>query len=225
MSEPPSAKVLSQPPTSTSVGFLSLPIEIRNIIYERVLAVPHPLYVFQDTGSRVEIFAPEKPHEWLGLLFVNRQISEEARTVLYGVNHFHFMETTPRLLASFLNLVGNINAGLLSRLSIKFPTLEISKARSEEIRIHTDSLQSLQLLQQRCIKLTTLEALVYNSSEVITDDRDTQSVRDAFAEINAQFRCIRSLKEIIVRVYTKPLSPSIRALMKELGWVIVIGDM
>lgn len=135
------------------------------------------------------------------------------------------METTPRLLASFLDLVGNMNAGLLSRLSIKFPTFEISKDQPEEIRIHTDSLQSVQLLQQRCTKLRTLELLFYNSSEVVTDDRDRQSVRNAFAAINAQFRCIRSLKEIIVRVYTKSLSPSIRALMKEFGWVIVGGDL
>ncbi|KAE8551779.1 hypothetical protein TMatcc_001763 [Talaromyces marneffei ATCC 18224] len=225
MSELPSASVPLQSPTCTRVDFLDLPIEIRNNIYKRVLAVPHPLYIFQDSRSRLEIFAPEKPHQWLGLLFSNRQVSEEARTVLYGNNQFHFMETTPRLLTSFFNVIGYSNAGLLSRLSIKFPTFEISKDRPGEIRIHTDSLQSIQLLQQRCVKLTSLEALVYDPSEAVTDDWEIQSVRDVLAEINTQFRCIRSLKEIIVRVYTKPPSPSIRALMNELGWVVVVGGI
>jgi hypothetical protein len=34
---------------------------LRNDIYEGVLYVPHLLYLFQDTGSRVETFAPEGP--------------------------------------------------------------------------------------------------------------------------------------------------------------------
>jgi hypothetical protein len=42
-------------------NIFGLPRKIRNDIYERVFYVPHPLYLFQDTGSRVETFAPERP--------------------------------------------------------------------------------------------------------------------------------------------------------------------
>ncbi|CAN9146254.1 unnamed protein product [Alternaria alternata] len=46
---------------SATGNFLDLPKGIRNNIYEKVLAVPHPIYLFQEPNSRVETFAPEKP--------------------------------------------------------------------------------------------------------------------------------------------------------------------
>jgi hypothetical protein len=64
------------------VNFLDLPIPIRNKIYENVLVVLHPLYLFQEPGSPVDAFAPDEPLQWLALLHTNRQISVEASAVL-----------------------------------------------------------------------------------------------------------------------------------------------
>jgi hypothetical protein len=75
-------------------NFLGLPKGIRNDIYEKVLAVLHPLYLFQEPKSRVETFAPEKPSRWLALLLTNRQICREASVILYRVTHFHLVDTT-----------------------------------------------------------------------------------------------------------------------------------
>lgn len=73
-------------------NFLSLPIEIRNNIYQKVLALPQPLHLFQDPGYPVESFIPGKPYLWLALLYTNRQISEKARAVLYRFNSFTFQK-------------------------------------------------------------------------------------------------------------------------------------
>jgi hypothetical protein len=76
-------------------GFFSLPREVRDDIYQRVLLVTHPLHFFQQTGSEVvEMFVPERPVRWLALLYTNREVREDASAVLYGLNHYTFMDTT-----------------------------------------------------------------------------------------------------------------------------------
>jgi hypothetical protein len=54
--------------------------------------VPEPLYLFQDPGSPLEIFMPNKPRAWLALLYTSRRVSYEARSVLYGANRFSLEE-------------------------------------------------------------------------------------------------------------------------------------
>ncbi|KAH8432185.1 uncharacterized protein LDX57_009824 [Aspergillus melleus] len=147
-------------------NLLSLPIEARNRIYEQVLTVPHPLFLFKDPGCPVATFAPEKPRRWLSLLYTNRQISEEASVVLYGMNQFTLeeMETKNRrsgLLRSFLNCIGPVNAASLSHLCINFPAMEQIEGHSEGIRLEEDGLQTLQLLQRECTGLQTLELLLF----------------------------------------------------------------
>ena len=218
----------SQPTASASASFLSLPIKTRNSIYKRVLIVPHPLYLFQDRGCPVETFAPEKPYRLGALLYNNRQISDEARAILYGMNQFTLQEadTTQRqgrLLESFLNCIGPVNAGFLSHLCIEFPATERIEGQSGEIRIREDSLQSLQLLQNECIRLKTLETLIYdqNYSALIEEEQNrNEFVREVLLEIDAQFRGIASLNEIIVRVSSGSLAPSVREFLQGLGWVV-----
>ncbi|KAL5362309.1 hypothetical protein BJX96DRAFT_100055 [Aspergillus floccosus] len=69
----------SQPSSSTPVGFLSLEIELRNCIYREVLALPYPLFLFQNPGCPVESFAPEKLPQWLALLSTARQSRRRRR--------------------------------------------------------------------------------------------------------------------------------------------------
>jgi len=101
----------SQRTSPVPTSLFSLPDHIRDDIYRRVLVVPHSLFLFQDTGSRViQTFAPEKPSRWLALLYTNRQIHDEATAVLYGFNDFTFMDTTQHqgsLLESFFDCIGS----------------------------------------------------------------------------------------------------------------------
>lgn len=223
---------LPQSTTSTSANFFSLPIEIRNHIYKQVLAVPLPLYLFQDTGPRVEVFAPEKPYRWLALLYTNRQISDEVSAILYGENKFTLEEVGSlqhqgKLLKSFLDCIGSVNTGFLSHLCITFPALERVDGRPREIRLTKNTVQNLQLLKKGGSKLRTLEMLVYGKgcSDLFREDlNNNRYLREAFMEIDTQLRGIDSLQNIIVRISSGSPAPSVREFLQELGWVVFPGS-
>jgi hypothetical protein len=224
--------IMSGSSSESVLGFLRLPIEIRNDIYQRVLTLSNPLYLFQDPGSRVETFSPEIHSQWLAFLYINRQIYYEARAVLYGRNHFTLMEVEiaqhrSSLLKSFINTIGPLNAGFLSHISISFPATENRKTSEDQpgkIRLREDSLQSLQLLQTQCTRLRTLETLVSGKNYTNLIKADNQFAREALSEVNAQFRGIASLNKIIVRIYSGTPSPSTREFMQGLGWVVLLSN-
>lgn len=210
--------------------FSDLPERVRYDIYKRVLVMGHPIYLFQDNGSRVETFAPEVPIRWLALLHSNGQISREARTVLYSMNRFTLVDTTQQqvgLLQSFLDRIGSVNASLLSHLCINFPVVENRKGQSCGVELREDGRQSLRLLQEKCGNLTTLETFVHsNNSSFLTEacENNSQFVREALLRIDAQLKAISSLKQFIVRVYVGTLASSVMDMMRGLGWVVVLGD-
>ena len=214
----------SQLASSASINFLDLPNEVRNKIYQTVLVVLHPLYLFQDPGPCLETFAPDKPLQWLALLHTNRQISVEASAVLYRVNHFEFIDITKQqigVLRSFLDCIGSVNAASLSHLCINFPVAVSIAEEVGKVRLRDDNLQSLKLLQDKCTNLSTLEMIVhYRNSGFFT--RTDQFLREAFSHIDAQLKAIHSLQRIIVRVETQSRVPtsSAKDMMKRLGWLV-----
>ncbi|KAE8350086.1 hypothetical protein BDV28DRAFT_163201 [Aspergillus coremiiformis] len=221
----------ASPAASASVGFFRLPIEARNKIYQQVLVVPHPLYLFQDPGCQVETFAPETPYQWLALLYTNRQISNEARAILYGINRFTLQDAGQRqgsLLKSFLNCIGPVNTGLLSYLCIDFPATERTESQLGRIKLREDSVQSLQLLQKECTRLKTLEVLLYSqdSRDLIQTDQEIniKLVQEILSEIHLQFQDIASLTKIIVRVCNGSPASSVKEFMQGLGWIVLVGD-
>jgi len=222
-----SERAFSQPVGSAAINFFSLPGKARDNIYKRVLIVAHPLYLFQDPGSRVETFAPERPFRWLALLYTNRQMKSEAGAVLYGMSNFTFLDTTRQqvgLLQAFLNCIGPVNASLLSHLCINFPVIE---GQPGESKLREDSLQSLKLLQEKCINLTTLETHFYsnNSSGLTRMDQDNlQFIREALSQFDVQLKAIPSLDKIIVRVYGGTPTPSVMEFMQGFGWVVLPGN-
>ena len=226
-------RAYSQPAGSAGITFFSLPREIRNKIYKRVLIVAHPVFLFQDAGSRVETFAPERPFRWLSLLYTNRQMHSEAIKVLYGMNNFGLLDTTPQqlgLLQTFLNYIGSVNAGLLSHLCINFPVAESIEGQPGKVKLRDDSLQSLKLLREKCTNLTTLETLIHskNSKGLIKTDQDnSQFIQNGLSHIDAQLKAIPSLNRVIVRNYNGTYdgtpTPSVIELMQGLGWVVLRG--
>src|SRR6187399_3023064 len=111
--------------SSEKPGFSHLSRELRDRIYQRVLYVAHPLYLFTQGGSnQVELFAPERPVRWLALLYTNRQVHTEASATLYRSHKFVMVDTThnqANLLQFFLNKIGSVNAGHLTHICINFP--------------------------------------------------------------------------------------------------------
>lgn len=217
----------SQSTSSATVNFLDLPIEVRNRIYEIVLVILHPLYLFQEPGSPVETFAPDRPLQWLALLHTNRQIYVEASAVLYAINHFHFVDITQRqvgVLRSFLDCIGYVNAASLSHLCINFPIAESIDDQPGKVRLRDDSLESLKLLQDKCTNLSTLETVVhYKNSSFFT--RTDEFLREAFSQIDAQLKAIPSLKRIIIRIAVNDRVPTSSAmdLMQGFGWLVLSG--
>ncbi|KAK5936496.1 hypothetical protein PMZ80_011263 [Knufia obscura] len=209
------------------VNFLSLPTEIRNKIYEQVLVIPHPLYLFQEPGFSVDTFAPDKPFQWPALLYTNRQIHGEASAVLYGMNHFHFVDITAQqvdVLRSFLSHIGITNAASVSHLCVNFPVAQNIEGEPRKFRLRDDSMQALTLLQDKCTSLSTLETVVhYKNSSFFT--RTDKFLQEALPQIDAQLRAISSLESIVVRVEVHGQIPtsSAKELMQELGWSVVSG--
>ncbi|CAF9920611.1 MAG: hypothetical protein HETSPECPRED_004313 [Heterodermia speciosa] len=98
---------------------LSLPPEIRNLIYCSVYAFKsiypatrnglRSLILFSDNGFEDEL----PPSEVLALLLVNRQILKEAAAIFYGKIQFEqFMHDMPR----FIKGIGRMRANLLTDL-------------------------------------------------------------------------------------------------------------
>ncbi|KAB8211946.1 hypothetical protein BDV34DRAFT_219162 [Aspergillus parasiticus] len=226
MSAARSNKPLCRPTSSAHAGFLRLPIDLRKNIYSQVLAVAHPLFLFQDPGCRIELFGPERPPQWLALLYTNRQISDEAKTVLHSTNEFAFEEETKRqgnLLKSFLDCIGSVNAGFLSYIRMSFPATEGVDDQLDEIRIREDGWQTLRLLQEHCANLKALETLVYGPNCVLITDKEinVRFLQDALQDINTQLRAIRRLDRIIVKIRSGSPAHQIAEFMQQLGWIVL----
>lgn len=217
----------SQPAGSAGISLFSLPREIRNKIYKRVLIVAHPVFLFQDAGPRVETFAPDRPFRWLSLLYTNRQMHNEAIPVLYGMNNFSLVDSTPQqvgLLQTFLDRIGSVNAGLLSHLCINFPVAESIEGRRGKVKLRDDSLQILKLLRERTTNLTTLETFIYGKNFMgltETDQDNSQFIQDGLSQIDAQLKAIPSLNRVIVRILGETPTLSVIELMQGLEWVVL----
>ncbi|KAF7559751.1 hypothetical protein G7046_g4402 [Stylonectria norvegica] len=226
-----SSPTLEDHPVPGPVSFLGLPKAIRQDIYRRVLVVAHPIYVFQDKkGSQVETFAPDRLTHWLALLYVNQQVCDEARAVLYGMNSFVLVDTTQQqvgLLRSFIRGIGSANAESVSHLSINFPFVEWMEDQPSKVKLREDGLQSLRLLQDTCTNLMTLEIFVHSKNSTFLTDMDENSsilVPEALSKIDAQFKAILSLKKIIVRVHVGSLPTLVMDSRQGLGWVVLFGN-
>ncbi|CAI6095885.1 unnamed protein product [Clonostachys chloroleuca] len=160
--------------------FFSLPAKVRKRIFESILIVTHPIYLFQGNGSQVEAFAPEKPRKWLAPLQTSRQMHKEASAVLL-----------PTYVSSF------------------------------------PALSSLNLLQQECTCLKTLEVFIHSQkasglAQVIEDSPILAT--KALSQIDAQLNSIDSLVNVTVRVYDRSLEPSLKQPMQDLGWTVLRAD-
>ena len=198
-------------------NFLSLPSEIRNNIYEQLLLLQEP------------IVCPTCP--WLGhsqlraltpgLLLANKTVHREASSVLYGQNRFNFTMCTSEHVASFLEQIGRNNAHYIWYICVDFP--EFRCLDLHDVTIGDDSIRILAKIQSECNKLGTLTTSLHstNAMELELDALDSPKiVAQAIALVDARFRAISSLQEIIVEVYEDGPSDHIRREMKSHGWTI-----
>ncbi|GAB7360933.1 hypothetical protein MBLNU230_g0917t1 [Neophaeotheca triangularis] len=134
-------------------GFLDLPAELRNQIYNLA-------FVHEDPFN---FSSPQNFSRSAALLRTCRQIHDEGRTILYGENEFLFRRMTMRAgsfwvkewnevgfrsARRFLKAIGPTNTGFIRRLTFSFedavPSLNPDLSTAEERRfVHDDVLMSV----------------------------------------------------------------------------------
>ena len=80
--------------SSREFPFLQLPVEIRLLVYQ--YALPFSIYEYDYDGEKSDCPVTWFPGKCPGILFVNRQISQEARETLYRNNTFSIYVRHPR---------------------------------------------------------------------------------------------------------------------------------
>ncbi|KAH6720991.1 hypothetical protein BKA61DRAFT_709687 [Leptodontidium sp. MPI-SDFR-AT-0119] len=74
---------------SAKTGFLSLPLEIRDMIYRMVIVKEHPVRTISTLNPRSNHIRTSN-----SIIYVNKQISAEALPILYSVQTFEFTNGT-----------------------------------------------------------------------------------------------------------------------------------
>ncbi|KAH7123873.1 hypothetical protein B0J11DRAFT_568798 [Dendryphion nanum] len=197
------------------ITFLSLPSEVRNDIYGRLLL--RQQYIACPTQSVFRRFQPRELTP--GLLRVNKMIHGEASSLLYAQNHFNLTMCTSEDVTSFFKQIGYKNANYIRHIYIKFPRFRYLDM--EDVTIEDDSLRILEIIRDHCHKLSTITTSLSstNDMELRLDALDhLKIVGKAMALVDTCFRAISSLEEIIAEVYEDGPSGHIRREMKRLGW-------
>jgi len=205
-----------------SANFLSLPSELRNNIYEQLLVLQQPITCPIRFWRRQLIRRAGATSAFtLGLLRANKIIHFEASSILYGKNCFDLECRSSEDVALFLERIGRKNASYILHMNLDFP--EFQYLDPTDITIQDDSIGILTKIQSDCINLKTLTLSLSSTDEMEArlDALDyPKIVVEALRLVNARFRAISSLQEIIVEVYEDGPNDHIRREMKKHGWII-----
>ena len=159
---------------SDKIGFLDLPVELRDNIYRFILIASEPItirsYIMDERAEKKTATG----HEALtmGLLRCNRQISYNAAAIFYQFNTFHFAGYDMDMLRSmdpsrtdhshwtglyvFLQMIGPANRFHLQSLQIRFP-------KPQQVYQHADrtltSMKNFQVMPRSayCAQLNSME--------------------------------------------------------------------
>lgn len=173
--------------TDVRTNFLSLPRELRNLIYAYVLVDKE----YIDLGTWIHHSLSSQ------LLRTNRTIHDEAAEVLYAHNRFNFTMRYPDdLLPSFLDQIGPDNSKHIRHIRIDFPTFQYLDPG--DVNLTDQSVRILEKLKDCCGNLRTL-----TTSRSSTDNMERRLdnldhpkvVTEALKLVDARFRAISSLRE------------------------------
>ncbi len=155
------------------------------------------------------------------LFRANRNIHRETTLFFYSRNVFDITSARPGQVSSFIERIGNSNAGYMRHIITSFPSfLNLDPGN---ITFENDSFETLKTIQAACAGLSTLETSLdsTNSIELRLDDLDHHKLAtEALELVNTQFRAIPSIQEIILNVFEDGPSDCLRSIMKSYGWTI-----
>jgi hypothetical protein len=204
-----------------TANFLSLPSELRNNIYEQLLVLQDPIVCSTHSWFRSFHLGALTP----GLLLVNKTVHREASSLLYAQNRFDFTMCIPEYVASFFDQIGRNNANHIRHIYINFPS--ILNLGEHDATLEEDSIHMLARIQNDCTNLITLRTSL-DSTDTAAFELDAldspKAVVDMLALVDARFRAISSLREVIVEVYEDSVSAHIIDEMKSRGWTVEVTE-
>jgi hypothetical protein len=109
----------------------------------------------------------------------------------------------------------------LRDITVTFPGVERGPER--RFRLAEEGIRWLQRLKGECTGLVRIELLVYGPSTVDFVQADLEvdgSIGEVLSKVDAQLKGVHSLEKIMLRVSSGSVSPSVRELVKRLGWVV-----
>ncbi|KAF4763040.1 hypothetical protein N7455_010837 [Penicillium solitum] len=188
-------------------SFLSLPAELRNEIYMYLLVRREPIDPWNGYNGLVP-----------NILSTNTKILHEARSLLYGENYFDFSGRRSLLVSQFLDDIGFVNASHILCIRIDFPRI-----LGLNDNANLDSLDIPKRTQCYCTNLNKVIVASESTTELEyhLDSLDSPNIyAKVLAMIDAHFREISSLQDIVVEVYEEGPSSEIRKKMKSHGWIL-----
>jgi hypothetical protein len=190
-----------------------------------VLLEPIILWVRQPYGGIYGLALPRNSQECgplrlcPAILLANKRAHREASALLYSRNCVRLQERA--ILTSFLDHIGPQNASFLRHVCIPFSAFDDYHLGS--VTLKEDSIRTLERIRDNCTNLATLETSLRFRTIIAMEsaiDFDSPRAAAALALVDARFKAISSLKEIIVNVYDEPLSCDLREKMRGCGWTI-----
>jgi hypothetical protein len=133
------------------------------------------------------------------ILLAHKRAHQEASPLLHSRNRFRLDQG---FLTLFLDHIGPQNASFLRRICIGFPAFHLGSVTLKE-----DSIRTLERIRDNCTNLATLETSLHFRTIIAMEsaiDIDSPQAAAALALVDARFKAISSLKEIIVNVYDRP---------------------
>nr|POF22057.1 hypothetical protein CFP56_36144 [Quercus suber] len=200
-----------------AAGFLDLPCEIRNMIYELVLLHEDPIELWRLEPRRRQQFDIE-------ILRVNKTIYREASPMFYGQNRFELREYNHSLIESLLLLIGTPNARLIQHVVVDLKSvLDLKPFASSYRLVHNYFCADLFAC---CPKLRSLNALppgIAAIDQLLTCPDDSQAVRNVLSRIKTKMGLCQSLDRLVAEFPTLHLLCQGKPLSQELeraGWTI-----
>lgn len=206
------------------MNLLDVPAELRSTIFGLVLALPQPVYIYQELGlTGVEAFITKKPLRWLALLATSKAVHDEAAAVLFGANHFHMMDAADSqssVLLHFLDTIGSKNAARLNHVRMSFPPAVTVAGGRHAVDISNQGKTAIGLLRARCTSLVTLEVLLQRATFNEIVPLTPALIHEALLLAQVEFASICWLDKIIAKLHWA-VSRETAEFMEALGWVVV----
>ncbi|KAH8744600.1 hypothetical protein F5883DRAFT_589182, partial [Diaporthe sp. PMI_573] len=182
---------------STTMDLFAFPVEVRLKIYSQLLVHSKLIHL-----KKREYPLPARL--WLGeridlcpaLLRTSKQVYDEAVSLLYSNNCFHFPEedkattgyATGTTLAFFLGQIGLL-ARLLRHVCVTLP----NRSTLLGTQLHEDHVKDLDLIRDACVGITTLElSLPFTSGFPVS--------MASLDLIDTRLKALRPLQNVIVNV-------------------------